>query len=111
MNKQLVQDILTIYQRHGWELQRVLIKPQAALRPDDETKALFGDAQLIETDFEALWFARPSRQGREAWELRLLSEQPYALFEAFEADQIEDQREDVRREMEARMRKHAAGRS
>ena len=110
-NKQLVQGILTIYQRHGWELQRVLIKPAASLRPDGETKALFGDAQLIETDFEAFWFARPSHQGREAWELRLLSEQPYALFEAFETDQIEEQREDSRREMEARMRKHAAGRS
>ena len=110
-NKQLVQGILTIYQRHGWELQRVLIKPAASLRPDGETKALFGDAQLIETDFEAFWFARPSHQGREAWELRLLSEQPYALFEAFEADQVEEQREDTRREMEERMRKHAARRS
>ena len=51
-NKQLVQDILTIYQRHGWELQRVLIKRAASLRPDGETKALFGDAQLIETDLK-----------------------------------------------------------
>ena len=111
MNKRLLQDILTIYHRHGWELRRALITPEAFLRLDDETKALFGEAKLIETALEALWFARPSHQGREAWELRLLSEQPYALFEAFEADQVEEQREDTRREMEERMRKHAARRS
>ena len=110
MNKRLLQDILTIYHRHGWELRRALITPEAFLRLDDETKALFGEAKLIETDLEALWFARPSHQGREAWELRLFSEQPYALFEAFEAEETEEDREEARREMEARMREQALGR-
>jgi hypothetical protein len=45
---------------------------------------------------------------REAWELRLISETPYALFEAFEEDETEEQREEVRREMEARMREYTA---
>ena len=57
---------------------------------------------------DALWFARPSNAGREAWELRLVGETPYALFETFEADEAEEDREEVRREMEARLREYAA---
>jgi len=59
---------------------------------------------IIEKDFDAMWFARPSHAGREAWELRLVAEQPYALFEAFEAAETEEEREETRCEMEARMR-------
>ncbi|MDX6575228.1 MAG: hypothetical protein QOE96_1181, partial [Blastocatellia bacterium] len=53
---------------------------------------------------DALWFARAPNAGREAWELRLVAEQPYALFAAFEADESEDEREEARLEMEHVMR-------
>ena len=46
----------------------------------------------------------PSHNNREAWELRLLAQTQYALFEAFEADETEKQREEARLEMEARLR-------
>jgi hypothetical protein len=54
-----------------------------------------------------LWFSRPSHAGREAWELRLVSETPYALFETFEPDEAEYERVELRREMEARLRDYA----
>ena len=100
---ELVKEITATYQRHGWKLRRILLRPEtrAALK---EPADLFNEAQLVDADFDALWFARPSHAGREAWELRLLAEQPYALFEAFEADENEQQREEVRVEMENRMR-------
>lgn len=50
-----------------------------------------------------MWFRRPAAGGREAWELRLAAE-PYALFELFEPDEAEEDREDVRRELEQRVR-------
>ena len=97
------QEILATYQRHGWELKRVLIKPET--RNDlKDNENLFGDAKVIEAEFDALWFARPSHAGREAWELRLAAEQPYALFAAFESDETEDDREEARLEMEHQMR-------
>lgn len=68
---------------------------------------MFGETQLRESDFDALWFARPSSAKREAWELRLISETPYALFEAFQDDESEDEREATRLEMESRMREYA----
>ena len=63
-------------------------------------------AQIRDAGFDALWFSRPSQERREAWELRLISEQAYALFEAFEADESEEDRQDARQEMENRMREH-----
>ena len=101
---ELISEIIATYQQHGWELRRVLLRPEtrAALAAE-----LFGQAVITEADFDALWFARSSHAGREAWELRLVAGLRYALFEAFEADESEADREEVRLEMENRMREHA----
>ena len=103
MSLDLFTEILATYQRHGWELRRVLIKPETQNDLEEEA-GLFKDASLIEAEFDALWFARPSHAGREAWELRLVAEQPYALFAAFEPDETETDREEARLEMEHQMR-------
>ena len=101
---ELISEIIATYQRHGWELRRVLLRPETRAGLAFE---LFGQAAMSESDFDALWFARSSQAGREAWELRLIDELRYALFEAFEADESEADREEVRLEMENRMREHA----
>jgi hypothetical protein len=101
---ELISEIVTTYQKHGWELRRVLLRPETRAALAGE---LFGRAAIVEADFDALWFARSSPAGREAWELRLIAELRYALFEAFEADESEAEREEVRLEMENRMREHA----
>jgi hypothetical protein len=98
------KEIIATYTRHGWELRRALLRPETRANLDEGVLELLKDARLIEADFDALWFARASHGGREAWELRLVAEQPYALFEAFEADENEELREDARLEMENRMR-------
>ncbi len=55
-----------------------------------------------------MWFSRPSHNNREAWELRLLAQTQYALFETFEADETEEERDEVKLEMEARLRDYVA---
>lgn len=105
---QIAQQISAAYERHGWKLRRVLLRPSSR----DEFKLnadVFPEAALIDAEIDALWFARPSHAQREAWELRLISEHAYALFEAFEAEETEEEREEVRREMENRMREHTTG--
>ena len=98
----LIKEILATYEKHGWRLRRVLLRPEtrAGLRDESWT----GDASVEAAQLDALWFSRGSQQNREAWELRLISATQYALFETFEADEPEEAREEVRREMEARMR-------
>ena len=100
---ELINEIGEVYQKHGWQLRRALLRPETRIELANELGRLAG-IKIEEAEIDALWFSRPSHQGREAWELRLIAENPYALFETFEADESEEEREDVRREMEARMR-------
>lgn len=123
------QDVLAMYRRHGWRLARVLACAETLeeLRnsagggaSDGEASdeaceeagaaARFEGVAVVEVEVDAMWFAREAQGGREAWELRLVGEPPYALFELFEPDEAEEDREDVRREMEARLREYAAPR-
>jgi hypothetical protein len=105
----LIKQIVGTYLKHGWELQRVLLRPEttAVLHAEPGYDSLpLGATQVSEASIDALWFSRASHEQREAWELRLLAENPFALFETFEADETEEQREELRWEMEARMREH-----
>jgi len=106
---EIAKNIIAVYVRHGWNLQRVLLKPSSRAEWANQGDDVTGDAVVLESDFDALWFARPSHGERDAWELRLISEQSYALFEAFEVDEEEDARDEMRREMENRMRQYAHG--
>lgn len=103
--QELINEIVGVYQKHGWELRRVLLRRESRAELETGVSSLVGVTQ-DEADIDALWFSRPSHEKREAWELRLVAENPYALFETFEADESEEEREDVRREMEARMREY-----
>jgi len=103
---EIARNIIALYERHGWKLQRVLLTPESRAELANQSNAVLGSA-VVESDFDAVWFARPSTEQREAWELRLISEQAYALFEAFEADEEEDARLEMRQEMENRMREYA----
>lgn len=105
--QQRFSEIIATYRRHGWRLERVLMRKETRVAMAGAEAALFGDVAIQEAAVDALWFARASHAGREAWELRLVADTPYALFETFEADEEEEDREDVRREMEARLRAHA----
>lgn len=100
---------LATYRQHGWRLERVLMCPatfaevQLASPPTAAAAPpTFENVPVREASFDAMWFARHAHAGREAWELRLVADSPYALFELFEPDEAEEDREDVRREMEAK---------
>jgi len=94
--------LLAVYRKHGWELRGALLQPAtlAELNAEETLSKL----PIKEAAVDALWFSRPSHENREAWELRLLAQAQYALFETFEADETEEEREDVKLEMEARLR-------
>ena len=100
-------EVIGSYRRHGWELRRAIVTAASGVEIANRRESLFGDAIVNEGRCDALWFSRPSVKDREAWELRLVAETPYALFEAFEADETDEQREEVRLEMEARLREYA----
>ena len=106
--RSLFSEAIANYRKHGWSLRRVLLRATTRAEIGESSAEIFVDAPVEESPVDALWFARPSHSGREAWELRLVADTPYALFETFEPDEPEEEREELRREMEARLRDYAA---
>ena len=104
----LFKEIIATYRKHGWQLERVLVRREIFVEVREQIQASGESPHVAEALVDAMWFARTSYGGREAWELRLVAESPYALLETFEADDAEEAREEVRREMEARLRNHVA---
>lgn len=103
----LFLELVRTYRKYGWELMGALLQPSTRVEISAQPDLL--NLSVRDASFDALWFSRPSHHNREAWELRLLAETQYALFESFEADETEEQREEMRLEMEARMREYVTG--
>src|SRR5215212_6750131 len=107
MNKSgLLNEVVSLYLKHGWQLRRALLKPETRAELSKDLESL-NESDIKDSEVDAVWFSRLSHGQREAWELRLLAESQYALFETFEADETEEERDDVRLEMEARLREYA----
>jgi hypothetical protein len=109
-HSELMSEIVGTYRKHGWHLRRLLLRPETLAELQAEpgfASVLWDDVETKEGEVDGVWFSRESHQQREAWELRLLAENPFALFETFEKDETEEQREGMRREMEARLRDYA----
>ncbi len=102
-------ELVATYRQHGWELQAALLRSTALAEVTAKASELLSSIRIKEATFDALWFSRPSHNNRVAWELRLLAETQYALFETFEADETEEQRDEMKLEMEARMRDYVHG--
>ena len=105
----LFMEIVATYRKHGWELTRALLQFVTRTEISAKEADILAPITIKEDVIDALWFARPSNNNRTAWELRLLAETQYALFETFEADETEEQREEMRLEMEARLRDYVLG--
>jgi hypothetical protein len=104
----LFMETVATYRKHGWQLRSALLQPATHSEFDGQEAELLKNVLVREETFDALWFSRPSHDKREAWELRLLAQTPYALFETFEEDENEEERQDVKQEMEARMRDYVS---
>lgn len=107
----LFMELVATYRKHGWELKGALLQASTHAELDAKERDLLAPILVKESSVDGLWFSRPSHNNRVAWELRLLAETQYALFENFEPDETEEQREEMRQEMEARLRDYIFGSS
>lgn len=99
-------EIVQTYSKHGWILRRVLLTDSLHKSLGANVNGLFGDARIIRGVIDAAWFSRPPKKGAIAWEIRILSETPYALLEY--VDENADNFEDKLREVESRLAAHVA---
>jgi hypothetical protein len=103
----LLQEILETYQRHGWKLRSLLVTEELQSEANSQTTIKLPFVPLKISTVNALWFSRASGN-REAWELRLLSASPYALFETFALNISDIEREQACEAMENRLRTQIA---
>ena len=103
-----IREILSQYEKHGWKLSRVLLCDETRKNLEMPLEKVFGDAEIIDAEVDAAWFTRPSKKERTAWELRLLGENPFALFETFEKEMDEKSRQEIKKEMETRLTEYAS---
>jgi hypothetical protein len=103
INAEQINGILSLYKKHGWNLRRVLLCVKTKENLSNELTNLFADAEITESKVDAAWFSRPAADENEAWELRHLSDNPYALVEVFDKEDEEEVREEARAEIETRL--------
>ncbi|MDQ4120485.1 MAG: hypothetical protein M3209_03460 [Acidobacteriota bacterium] len=100
----LIREIAATYHKYGWTLRRVLLKKDLLEKLGNTFDA---GAPLAVSDVNALLFSRASGKNSEAWELRHISQAPFALFEIIGADTSEDERNLRLSQMEKRLKKRA----
>jgi hypothetical protein len=100
---ELIREIAKTYRRHGWTLRRVLLTKELLEKLGNSFQA-GAPVSLAETN--ALWFSRASAAG-ESWELRSISETPFALFEVFAKGVSEAELNQRLSETEKRLRERA----
>ena len=98
-----IKEILELYVKFDWVLRRVLLTEELRVHLENDLEMLFGETGTTSSDIDAVWFSRPGKQKREAWELRILSENPFALLETFGEDETEEQREKILAQVQTRM--------
>jgi hypothetical protein len=102
MNAGQIKEILSLYTKHGWILRRVLLSDMLRIHLNDVLQDLFGGAEIVLSKLDALWFSRVSKSG-EAWEIRHLSNAPFALVEVFPVETDEKEREERLNELQTRL--------
>ena len=95
--------IIDQYIRHGWQLRRILLSRDSEAQLSRYFKTNHPETPIRTTDHDGLWFSRRSLPDKEAWELRRLSDSPFALVAVIEDSLDEPEREQVLRETERQM--------
>jgi hypothetical protein len=105
-DKNLIKEIISTYEKHGWKPGRVFVSAGTMESIGfDALNELFPEGDLQIADFDAIWFERPSKKGNTAIELRHIGTAPFALFELVGEDSPAD---DIRSELENRMAAYAS---
>ena len=97
-----IGEIIAVYEKYGWQLRRILLSAELKQRVADYIHHVVDSVRVMDADVDAAWFSRPPRTGGVAWEIRHLSETPYALLENI--DENDADFENVLRGVEVRLR-------
>ena len=107
INEDSISEILTQYKRFGWQLERVLLSKPLRENLDGSVDTLFERRLVRDSDLDAAWFSRRATNGRIAWELRALSNSPFALVDSSEPEASESDLSEMFSRVEDEMRQRS----
>src|SRR5687768_15919309 len=102
IDRRAIEAILAQYKKHGWELRRVLLSDEFKVQVTGLDE-LFSDADVRASELDALWFSRSSSPGTTAWEIRRLTESPFALIVVLQDEAGPEDREAILKQAERQM--------
>lgn len=102
IDRRTIEAVLAQYKKHGWDLRRVLLSNEFKEKVAGLDE-LFSDADVRSSELDALWFSRSSRPGATAWEIRRLTESPFALVVALQDEAGPEVREAILKQAEMQM--------
>ncbi len=98
-----IEEIIALYAKHGWTLRRVLLSEPLRKSLSTGVGRIFANAEIVDSVLDAAWFSRSSRQDCTAWEIRHLSQTPFALVAVIDDGTDAEQAAEVFRDTEAKM--------
>lgn len=84
MNAETVRALIDQYAKHGWQLRKAVLASDTNRAIIRLFRSEYPAIDIKNDEQSALWFSRRSLPDREAWELRRLSETPFALVTVIE---------------------------
>lgn len=102
LDKDAITEILETYKKYGWVLRRLILTEASKTALGDDVKELAGGVPVVTSDIDAAWFSRQPKAGPNAWEVRHLSSNPYALLE--QIDENSSDLEETLSSVETRLR-------
>ena len=104
ITEEAVREIIAQYNRFGWKLERIILKPEVRSELSSSAPGLFDKNIVSESDLNAAWFSRLNANGRMAWELRALGPTPFALVDSAEPSATESDLNELFQRVENEMR-------
>lgn len=98
-----IKEIIALYAKHGWTLRRVLLSEPLRTSLSTRVEEIFGSVEIAGSELDAAWFSRSSRPESTAWEIRHLSENPFALVEVIDSGTDPSDAEEMFRKAESKM--------
>ncbi len=98
-----IEEIIALYAKHGWTLRRVLLSEPLRKSLSTGAGRIFANAEIVDSVLDAAWFSRSSRPDCTAWEIRHLSQTPFALVAVIDDGTDAEQAAEVFRDTEAKM--------
>ncbi|MFM9905963.1 MAG: hypothetical protein ACKVQJ_15480 [Pyrinomonadaceae bacterium] len=84
-----IRDILATYKKYDWILRRVLLTQQLKNQLGATADEMFHGVPIHDSEIDGAWFSRTPKPGPVAWEIRHLSDNPYALLEHIDENAVE----------------------